>query len=182
VNDSRIKKAEDPARESRELQDRAVTENREMSDAERLRLFRENFAQAVLPDIPEIPGFHVCWLTTNNPRDSIQNRIRQGYVPIRPTDLPGWEIAEFTTKTASYGDIIGINEMLAFKIPEHLYQMYMKEVHHDAPHREERKLVDTADRIREQARRQKSDVEEDTGIVTIRAENDEKATQIPTFS
>lgn len=35
---------------------------------------------------------------------------------------------------------IGVNEMVAFKLPLRLYQAYMKEVHHTQPSAEERKL------------------------------------------
>jgi hypothetical protein len=145
-------------------------------------VFRESFAQAVLPDIPEIPGYHVCWLTTNNPRDSIPNRIRLGYEPIRPSDIPGWDIAEFTSKTASYGDVIGINEMLAFKIPIRLFQMYMYEAHHKQPLSEAQKLTETADRIREQAKSKGADVEEDDGLEDVRLDNKRAASSRPVFS
>jgi hypothetical protein len=145
-------------------------------------VFRESFAQAVLPDIPEIPGYHVCWLTTNNPRDSIPNRIRLGYEPIRPSDIPGWNIAEFTSKTASYGDVIGINEMLAFKIPNRLYQMYMLEAHHKQPLHEAQKLTETADRIREQAKAKGADVDEDDGLEDVRLDNKKAASAKPVFS
>ena len=41
--------------------------------------------------------------------------------------------------------------MLAFKLPQSLYERYMREAHHDAPLREEQKLADTADMIAQQA-------------------------------
>ena len=59
-NDERLKKMVDPARRSRAMDDRAVTENRELSDDDRIQMFRDSFYQSALPDLPEIPGYHVC--------------------------------------------------------------------------------------------------------------------------
>ena len=76
MSDLRTKKSEDPARVSRGMEDRPVTENRVVSDQDRLDMFRMSLHQSALPDLPEIPGYHVCWLTTANPRDSSLPRLR----------------------------------------------------------------------------------------------------------
>lgn len=149
MSDDRLKKYEDPARKSRAMEDRAVSENREISDDDRMEMFRNSFFQAALPDLPKIPGYHLCWLTTQNPRDSIASRIRLGYEPVKPEDVPGWEYA--TVKTGEYAGLIGVNEMLAFKIPEALYLKYMTEWHHNAPADEEARVGDTR-RFIEEAR------------------------------
>jgi hypothetical protein len=149
MSDSRIKREPEDIRQSRAMDDRAVTENRVLTDDDRLNAFRQSFVQAALPDLPKIPGFHVCWLTTTNPRDSIANRIRIGYTPVTSEDVPGFEYA--TLKTGEYAGLIGVNEMLAFKLPVSLYQKYMEEWHHDAPTREEIGVSDMS-RFREEAR------------------------------
>jgi hypothetical protein len=77
-----------------------------------------------------------------------------GYQPIKPEDVPGWEYA--TLKTGDWVGLIGVNEMLAFKLPMSLYEKYMQEAHHDAPLREEEKLTDTAEFMEQQARASKS--------------------------
>lgn len=143
--------ATDPQRGSRAVMDRALTESRALTEDERLAEFRKSLYQSTLPDLPPIPGYHVCWLTTTNSRDPLQSRIRLGYEPVKPEDIPGWEAA--TLKTGEYAGFIGVNEMLAFKIPLSLYHMYMKESHHDAPLREEQKLQDTLDSIKKEAER-----------------------------
>ena len=56
MTDLRTKKSEDPGRTSRGMEDRAVTENRVMSDQDRLDMFRMSLHQSALPDLPEIPG------------------------------------------------------------------------------------------------------------------------------
>ena len=156
MTDERLKKSAGENRDSRVMKDRPVTENREVTEDERVEMFRQQFFQSSLPDLPKIPGWHMCWLTTTNPRDSIQTRIRLGYEPVKPEDVPGWEYA--TLKTGDWQGYIGVNEMLAFKLPMNLYLMYMREAHHDAPLREEEKLTDTADFMREQAQASKSNL------------------------
>lgn len=145
-----IRKSAGDLRRPRTMVDRPVTENRTTSDNERVELFRQSFFQSALPDLPKIDGFHVCWLTTTNPRDSIQARARLGYVPVKPEEIAGWEHA--TVKTGEYAGLIGVNEMVAFKLPIELYDMYMREAHHDAPHREEERLQDTIRTIEDQAK------------------------------
>lgn len=156
MSDERIKKSAGSDREDRKMQDRAVSENREVNEDERVAMFRQQFFQSSLPDLPKIEGYHVCWLTTTNPRDSIQGRIRLGYEPVKPEDVPGWEYA--TLKTGEYNGLIGVNEMVAFKLPLSLYQRFMQEAHHNAPLREEEKLRDTADFLAQQAKNSKSAV------------------------
>lgn len=157
MTDERLKKSAGEGRENRAMQDRASTENRTISDDERVEMFRQQFHQSSLPDLPKLDGWHLCWLTTTNPRDSIQMRIRLGYEPVKPEDVPGWEYA--TLKTGDWQGFIGVNEMLAFKLPISLYEKYMREAHHDAPLREEEKLTDTQDFLEQQARASKSRVD-----------------------
>lgn len=147
---SRKKRSQGTSRRSRAASDRKA-QNRELTDQERLEMYQMSFQQSVLPDLPEIPGYHVCWLTTTNPRDSLAARSRLGYTPVKPEDVPGYEYA--TVKTGEYAGCIVINEMVAYKLPIHMYQRFMDYSHHQAPASEERKLSDTAEQIREHARR-----------------------------
>lgn len=149
--------AEAEGRENRAMLDRAVTENREISDDERVEMFRNTFHQSSLPDLPKIAGWHVCWLTTTNPRDPIQGRLRLGYEPVKPEDVPGWEYV--THKTGEWAGFIGVNELLAFKLPLSLYQRYMHEAHHDAPLREEGKIKRAQEELEQQARGSKSRID-----------------------
>lgn len=166
MNDERLKKIADPARQSRASQNREVTENREISDDDRVEMFRQQFFQSALPDLPKIDGYHTCWLTTTNPRDTIQARARLGYEPIKPEDVPGWEYA--TIKTGEYAGFIGVNEMLAFKLPMRLYQMFMEEAHFNAPAREDEKLVAMTEGLREQAERAGGRLIEGDGMQDLR--------------
>lgn len=147
------KSAQGKSRKSRGGEnDRAsVAAHRTLTDDERLDEFRKSFYQSVLPDLPKIPGYHVCWLTTTNPRDSIAARARLGYEPVTEDDIPGWSYASI--KTGEYAGCIGVNEMIAFKLPLNLYEAYMREAHHTQPLLEEQKLTSVLDTIREEASR-----------------------------
>ena len=167
--DERLKKELGASRRSRAMDDREVTERRDISDDDRLRMFQQQLFNDALPDLPEIPGYHVCWLTTTNPRDSIHRRMQLGYEPVKPEEVPGMEYA--TIKTGEWTGFIAVNEMLAFKLPMSLYQSFMKEAHHDAPAREEGKLAETAEYLREQAERSGATLYEGDGISDLRRGN-----------
>jgi hypothetical protein len=152
MTDGRLKRAPDPGRESRESQDRVATENRQITDDERLDMYRQSFSQEALPDLPKIPGYHVCWCTTTNPRDSIHRRLRLGYEPIKPDDIPGWE--NVSLKTGEYAGCIGVNEMIAMKLPLPLYERYMLESHHNLPRQEEERLADAAQLMQQEGYKQ----------------------------
>jgi hypothetical protein len=161
-SDDRLKKDMGAARRSRGSEDRQVTENRTVSEDDRLEMFRMQMYNDALPDLPDLPGYHVCWLTTTNPRDPIHRRVQLGYEPVRAEEVPGMEYASI--KTGEWSGLIGVNEMIAFKLPESLYQRFMKEAHYDAPLREEDKLEETAQLMRDQAERSGSKLIEGDGM------------------
>ena len=167
--DERLKKELGVGRQSREMEDRQVTQNREVTDDDRLEMFRAQLFNDALPDLPDMPGYHMCWLTTTNPRDPIHRRIQLGYEPIKATDVPGMEFA--SVKTGEWAGLIGVNEMIAFKLPETLYQRFMQEAHHDAPLREENKLAETAEIMRQQAEGSGSTLFEGDGLMEMRENN-----------
>ena len=173
TEDSRLKKSPDfdvvGRRETRGSSDRVTTQNRDISEDDRLEMFRNQLFNDALPDLPEIPGFHLCWLTTTNPRDPIHRRMQLGYEPVKPEEVPGMEYA--SVKTGEYAGFIGVNEMLAFKLPLSLYQKFMQEAHHSAPLREENKLAEVAELMRDQAARAGAALIEDEGMQELREEN-----------
>jgi len=167
--DERLKKELGAGRRSRQMEDREVTERRDVSDDDRMRMFQQQLFNDALPDLPNIPGYHVCWLTTANPRDSIHRRMQLGYEAVQGHEVPGMEYA--TLKTGEWSGFVAVNEMLAFKLPMSLYERYMQEAHHDAPSREEGKLADTADFLREQMERSGSTLIEGDGMSDLRRGN-----------
>ncbi len=149
------------ATDSREAQDRQVTEDRVLTEADRLEMFRKQLFNDALPDLPQIPGYHLCWLTTTNSRDPIHRRIMLGYEPLKASEIPGFEYA--SVQTGEWAGCVGVNEMIAFKLPLSLYESFMQEVHHDAPAREEQRLQEVADMLREQAAQHKMQLIEEEG-------------------
>ena len=174
--DDRLKKELGASRRNREADDRKVVENRAVSEDDRLEMFRQQLFNDALPDLPELPGYHTIWLTTPNPRDSIDRRIRLGYEPIKPEEIPGMEYASI--KTGEWAGFVGVNEMLAFKLPMSLYQKFMQEAHHDAPLREENKLAETAEIMREQAARAGAKLIEGDGMTEMY----DQAPHVPVFN
>lgn len=178
MSDARLSKQTVNTRKSRASQNRQVTEDREQTDAERLELFRASTAQAALPDIPPIPGFHVIWLASNNPRDSLAMRQRQGYTPVLPEDVKGFEFV--TDKGVATDGLIRVNEMVAYKLPVSLYNLYMRENHHYKPAAEETKLTDGATSLKKAAQQSGADLDEGDGVEALRDKLD--SVPVPDFT
>lgn len=151
-------------RQERESTERELTQEHELTDSQRLDALRMEYFQQSLPNLPKIPGFHVCWLSTQSSRDPIYGRIRLGYEPIRLEEVPGFEHASL--KTGEYSGCVGVNEMVAFKLPDRLYKQYMTELHHTEPARQEEMLGEAARVAQESAKgvnkNTRFDVEEGT--------------------
>jgi len=137
------------SRRDRRSEDRPIRENRELSETERVDMLRRSFFQSALPDLPKEEGWHHCWLTTQNPRDPIHGRLRLGYEILQAHEIPGFE--HLGIKDGPYKGAIGVNEMIAAKLPIHLYEAFMREVHFDAPLREEEAIYSDALAVGEQA-------------------------------
>jgi hypothetical protein len=84
-------------------------------------------------------GWHPCWLSTTNSYDSIDKRIRLGYVPVKADELPGYE--DYRVKSGEHVGYISCNEMLLFKIPMEIFQEVMTHMHHDKPREEAEKVM-----------------------------------------
>lgn len=141
TDDERIARtdADRASRSKTEDGDRAGREMLDMTDEERSRFLRDEFTNSSMPSLPAIPGYHMCWLSTNNQYDTIMKRMRLGYRPVRATELPpGY--SSLTLKTGEHEGCIAVNEMVLFKIPEDVYQALMKTFHHDMPQDEADKL------------------------------------------
>lgn len=139
---------------TRRARDRAAPDAREQSTQDLLERFRQNMYTGVLPDLPEMPGYHVCWLSTTHPSDTIAKRLHMGYELISLAEYPA--LAHASVKTGEYAGCIGINEMIAARIPEELYQGYMEIAHHEAPRDLEESQVRKVDDLGEAARREKT--------------------------
>ena len=139
--DTRLKKTLNAGgRESRSSQDlsRAAPEEAFISKQERRKMWSDEWTQSALPKVPEIPGWHLCWLSTTNGYDSIDKRMRLGYVPVRADELPGFE--NYRVKAGEDVGFIACNEMRLYKLPMDVYQEVMIQMHHEAPMEEADKV------------------------------------------
>ena len=146
--DSRLKKnLSAGGRESRANRDevREAPEDKFASSEERRKMWKDEWTQSALPAVPEVPGWHLCWLSTTNSYDSIDKRIRLGYVPVKAEEFPGFE--NWRVKAGEHTGFIACNEMLLFKIPMDHYQEIMAHFHHEAP-------LDEAEKIKRNAEQQ----------------------------
>lgn len=139
--DSRLKKSLNAGgRETRASEDatREAPEEKFVSSQERRKAWNEEWMQSALPKLPEIPGWHLCWLSTTNSYDSIDKRMRLGYVPVKSEEMPGHD--SYRVKAGEHTGFIACNEMLLFKLPMDLYQDVMLQMHHEAPNEEADKI------------------------------------------
>jgi len=139
--DSRLKKTLNAGgRESRSSQDssRAAPEEAFISKQERRKMWSDEWTQSALPKVPDIPGWHLCWLSTTNGYDPIDKRMRLGYVPVRADELPGFD--NYRVKAGEDVGFIACNEMRLYKLPMEVYQDVMTQMHHEAPNEEADKV------------------------------------------
>ncbi len=139
--DSRLKKTLNAGgRESRSSQDlsRAAPEEAFISKQERRKMWSDEWTQSALPKVPEIQGWHLCWLSTTNSYDSIDKRMRLGYVPVKADELPGFD--NYRVKAGEDIGFIACNEMRLYKLPMDVYQEVMTQMHHEAPNEESDKV------------------------------------------
>jgi hypothetical protein len=141
ATESRLKKSLNAGgRENRSAQDltRAAPEEKFVSAQERRKMWSDEWTQSALPKLPELPGWHLCWLSTTNAYDSIDKRIRLGYVPVKADEFPNFD--NYRVKAGEHVGFIACNEMILHKIPQELYQDIMLQMHHEAPMEEADKI------------------------------------------
>ena len=128
------------ARGSRAQEDQQRTSNdgTAMTAEQRRSMIRNEFLQEALPQVPQITGWHLCWLSTTNSYDPIHKRMRLGYVPVKAEELTGFE--SMRMGAGEFTGVISCNEMLLFKIPMETYLAIMREFHHEMPLEEEEKI------------------------------------------
>ena len=148
-----------------------------ISTQERKKMWSEEWTQSALPKLPEIDGWHLCWLSTTNSYDSIDKRIRLGYVPVKSEELPGYE--DYRVKAGEHVGYISCNEMLLFKLPMEIFQEVMIQFHHDKPR-------DEADKIKVQLESLQGRDSNGRSLVSVEGEGmgsiDQQPTKLPVFS
>ena len=141
MTDSRLKKSlQAGGRNDRASEDagRRPPEEKFMSAQERRKAWSDEWTQSALPKTPEIPGWHLCWLSTTNAYDTIDKRMRLGYVPVTADEIPGFD--SYRVKAGEHVGHVACNEMLLFKLPMDVYQEVMTQMHYEAPREEEERI------------------------------------------
>jgi hypothetical protein len=139
--ESRLKKSLNAGgRQDRDLGEanRRAPEDKFISAQERRKMWSEEMTQSALPKLPDMDGWHLCWLSTTNGYDSIDKRMRLGYVPVKAEELPGYE--DYRVKSGEHVGFISCNEMLLYKLPMDIYQEVMLYQHHERPREEAEKI------------------------------------------
>lgn len=178
MSDDRLKKNVSAGRENRATEDmsRRGPEEQFVSSEERRRMFRSEWLQEALPTPPDIPGFHLCWLSTTNQYDPIHKRLRMGYEPVKAEDLPGFE--HLRVKSGEHAGFVSCNEMILYKMPMEIYQEIMAEMHHFAPMEEQEKIKVQQDSLMDRAR-------DSSGRSLVQVENSgidpDRMMKVPTF-
>lgn len=166
--ESRLKKSLNAGgRNDRASEDasRRPPEEKFASSQERRKMWSDEWTQSALPKLPEnaIPGWHLCWLSTTNSYDTIDKRMRLGYVPVSADELPGFD--SFRVKAGEHVGHISCNEMLLFKLPMEIYQAVMTDLHYDRPREE-------AEKIKVQLENLQGSIRDSHGKPLVRSEGD----------
>ena len=156
---------------------RAAPEEKFHSTQERRKMWSEEWTQSALPKLPSLDGWHLCWLSTTNSYDSIDKRMRLGYVPVKADELPGYE--DYRVKSGEHVGYISCNEMLLFKLPMDIYQEVMLYQHHERPREEAEKIRVQVENLQGQrdSNGRSLVMVEGEGIGTI----EKQSNQLPTF-
>lgn len=166
MSNTRISKSRNVSREThvarQQDHERANDEGTALSMEERLAMIRNEFVQEALPTAPDIPGYHVCWLSTTHGYDTIHRRMRLGYELVRQDEVPGYSVQK--TSSGEYADYVMCNEMILAKLPEPIYQAIMREFHHDRPLAEEEAINARIDEFTQQDTRGKELTVRDEGM------------------
>lgn len=142
-------------------------------------MWSEEWTQSALPKLPNLDGWHLCWLSTTNSYDSIDKKIRQGYVPVKSEEFPGYE--NYRVKSGEHVGYISCNEMLLFKLPMDIYQDIMLYQHHEKPREEEEKIRIQQEQLQGAARDSRG-----RSLVSVEGEGfggfDQQPSKMPVFS
>ncbi len=156
-----------------------------ISDAEEFqKLLESGFQQTALPQPPALPGWHLCWLTTQSKYDTMQARSRLGYEPVRRSEMQGFDPSNGTQLVGHEG-FITCNEMVLCKVPEQRYQQLMHYYHHQKPLEEETGIIRNAKNVTDKQGKQVVSTDGDgdiDGLADMEASARRDAKRAPVFS
>ena len=117
------------------------------TDPEVRRRIRAVFDDTLLPNLPQRPGWHRCWVSTTHNNDTPMRRRRLGYrfTTYDEVKAQGWGSDEYAVKDAShvYHGCVMWREMIAMETPEENFIAIMRELHHDQPMEQSRGIYES---------------------------------------
>lgn len=120
------------------------SDDREVSDTirmeERYAMLRD--VNTLLPVPPQMPGYHLVWLTTTNNKDTLESRARLGYTLVKPDELPDFKVSGQKDGQVT-SDRIMVNEMVLAKISQKLWLADMTYLHDTLPRENMKSLRDS---------------------------------------
>lgn len=146
--------------------DRSQFDERDDNEEQYFANFRGSMGQSKLPNLPNIPGYHTCWLSTSHPWDPIQYRLRIGYELIRLEEC-ATDMGAAALKTGEYPGVVAVSEMVGAKIPLNLYNRYMRENHEREPLEQEVGLRSHVERMRREIESARSRLDESEGMIGL---------------
>lgn len=124
-------------------EDHSAQSDVELTDAELLRRFRTSNSSNIIPNAPNMDGFHLCWvpMQSNNHYDTVEFRKTIGYAVVKQDEMP--KMMNVSNRSGEVEGCISHNELVLMKIPNRLYQLYMTESHHTQPFEQEQVIKQT---------------------------------------
>lgn len=111
-----------------------------LSDEEYEAMIMAEYENSGVANPPDIPGFHLCWLSSTSSMDTIQKRQRMGYAPVMRSEMPGFDPSAGQA-LASFEGMITCNELVLHKIAQRRYQIMMNIFHHKKPLESEQSIL-----------------------------------------
>ncbi len=146
--DARYARKDERAAESRAMASRAMTDQREeMTDDERFELAASAALDSVIPTVPEIPGYSLCWVSTTHPSDTPTNRRAIGWEFVSIEDMPGF--SNLCVKAGEHPGALACREMVLMKIRNGLRKRYLTHFHHTIPAEQDQKLTEQVTEMRD---------------------------------
>lgn len=132
---NRFKRPDDRAEGDRARAARATSDERdEMTDDDRLMLLASSSLDTIMPNLPTIQGYSLCWVSPTHPSDTPTNRLALGWLFVTKDDMPQYE--NLCVKSGEHVGAIACREMVLMKIRNELRQRYLTLLHHTKPQQE----------------------------------------------
>lgn len=129
---------------SKDRPQRSTLQNRELTDEEFMRRMRDTQGGTLMPYVPAIPDYHVCWAVANLSTSGgcFTQYLDRGYTFVEPEEVPGFIYEDVQDRGDACEGKIRHKELVLVKLPERQYQILMQHFHHSEPLRTERGILE----------------------------------------